>query len=179
MIGKNNTYRILREFFDAPIKEFQIRELSRRTELAIPTVINHLNKLSEEKLIKKVKGNVYDAYQADINEHFKYYKKLDLLKRVYDSKIIKYLEKELQYPKVIILFGSCVYGEDTEKSDIDLFILAREKELRLNKFESFFKRKISLHFSSVKHLQILKKKGKEYLNNLVNGIVLYGYFELL
>lgn len=37
------------------------------------------------------------------------------------------------FPK--ILFGSCSVGEDTKRSDIDIIVEAKEKEINTEKFE--------------------------------------------
>jgi hypothetical protein len=53
---------------------------------------------------------------------------------------------------------------------VDLLVVSKEKEVDLKKFESALKRKISLHFE-----ENVSEIPKELLNNIVNGIVLYGY----
>ena len=51
MIQNYSRYRVLQEFFDFPRKDFQMRELSRRINLAQPSVINHLKTLVKDNLI--------------------------------------------------------------------------------------------------------------------------------
>ena len=75
-------------------------------------------------------------------------------------------------PKCVILFGSYQRGEDTEESDIDLFIESRRKEINLSKFEKQLKRKIQLHFN-----ENFTSLSNEMKNNIVNGIVLNGFLE--
>jgi predicted nucleotidyltransferase len=71
---------------------------------------------------------------------------------------------------ILVLFGSCARGEDIETSDLDLLVVAKEKEVDLKKFESALKRKISLHFE-----ENVSQIPKELLNNIINGIVVFGY----
>src|SRR3989338_7441936 len=78
------------------------------------------------------------------------------------------------HPNCIVLFGSAAKGEDTEQSDIDLFVQAKRKSFDTIKAEKHLERKISLIFESD-----MKKVNKELRNNLANGIVLSGYFEVL
>lgn len=73
-----------------------------------------------------------------------------------------------------MLFGSCARGEDIEASDVDLLVVSIEKEVDLKKFELVLKRKISLHFE-----ENVSEIPKELLNNIVNGIVLFGYLTAL
>lgn len=88
------------------------------------------------------------------------------------SGLLDYLETEYT-PNCIILFGSGSRGEDTEESDIDIFIQAEENELNLQKYEKKLNRKISLLFEPK-----IDALSKELLNNLINGQVLSGYLKV-
>ena len=76
-------------------------------------------------------------------------------------------------PNSIVLFGSYQKGEDTIKSDIDLFIESKEQNINLQEFETKLNRKIQLHFN-----ESFEKYPKELKNNICNGIVLKGYLEI-
>ena len=65
------------------------------------------------------------------------------------------------------------HGSSTENSDLDLFVIGKEKKINLRKYEERLGLKIHLFFESD-----LKKIPKELKNNLVNGIVLKGYLKL-
>ena len=174
MLQNYNTYKILQLFFDEPTKNFQLREVSRMTKISLPSVINHISKLESYGFIKKVKKHTYSSYEADMNsDKFKLYKKIDLLLRLNESEMIDYLTKTF-VPDVIVLFGSASRGEDIERSDVDLFIAAKEKNVNLKKFEKIIRRKINLLFEPD-----ISKISKELRNNLANGIVLYGYLKVL
>ena len=172
MIQKYNAYRILQLFFDQPTKHFQLREVGRLLNLGMPSVINHMKRLEKQELVKKEKTGVYDSYISSGSGLFKVYKRNDILLRIHQSGLIEYLEGALM-PDVIVLFGSCSRAEDIEASDIDLFLIANEKDIDLKKFEKVLKRKISLHFE-----QNVSKVPKELLNNIINGIVVFGYFKV-
>ena len=88
-----------------------------------------------------------------------------------ESGLIEYLEEKL-FPKVIVLFGSYRKGEDMIDSDIDLFVECKKEELNLSLFEKKLKRKIQLHFK-----EDFNSFPKELKNNIINGIVLYGFLE--
>lgn len=172
MLQNYTTYRILQLFFNSPTKLFQLREISRLIKLGLPSVINHVKKLEKQGFIKGVKNTIYTSYTANKTERFKLYKKNDILLRIYESGLIDYLDNELS-PDAIVLFGSASRGEDIEKSDIDLFILAKEKDLKLKKYENQLKRKIKPFFE-----EKLINLPKELLNNIINGIVLKGYLKV-
>jgi len=173
MIQKYNTYRILRLFFDSPTKKFQLREISRLVNLGMPSVINHVKKLEKDDFIKKIDGGIYSSFISNRNEKFKIFKRNDILIRIQESGLIELLVDNF-VPDTIVLFGSSSRGEDIEESDIDLFLVTKEKKIDLKKFEKQLKRKISFHFE-----ENIKKIPKELLNNIANGIVLYGYLEVV
>jgi len=173
MLEKYSRYRILQEFFNSPTKNFQMRELSRLTKIAQQSVINHLNALLKEGLIKKEKNGIYPSFKANRdNELFRLYKKNDLILKLQQNSIISYIYDSCM-PDAIILFGSASKGEDIEGSDIDLFLQAKEKKLNFDKYEKILNRKISLFFE-----EDFSKLSKELKNNILNGIVLKGYMKV-
>ena len=76
-------------------------------------------------------------------------------------------------PDVIILFGSASKGEDIMESDIDLFLISRERELDILDFETKLKRNISLLFS-----ENFGELSNELKNNIINGVILKGYLKV-
>lgn len=72
----------------------------------------------------------------------------------------------------IILFGSYSKGEDTESSDIDIYVEnASGKEPDLSAFERKLGRKIHM----LKYRNLFCVKNKDLANNMVNGFILNGY----
>lgn len=173
MLQNYSRYRVLQEFFDFPRKDFQMRELSRRIRLAQVSVINHLKALQKDELIIKEKKGLYSTYRANKeNEDFKILKKQNIIWRMHKCGLISFLDEKLK-PNCIVLFGSASRGEDTETSDIDLFIQAEETELNLEKYEKVLNRKIKLFFE-----QKITNLSKELLNNIINGQITYGYLKV-
>ncbi len=173
MIQKYSRYLVLEQFFDFPRKTFLVRELSRKINLSQPSVNLHLKALIREKLIVKQANHPYPVFKAvRENSFFKLLKTQNVVLRLYQTDFLEYLEKEL-YPACIVLFGSASRGEDTETSDIDLFVQAKQEQLSLNKWEKVLNRKINILFETD-----TKSLGPELLNNLANGTVLYGYLKV-
>lgn len=172
MLQKYTAYRILRLFFDYPMKRFQLREICRMLKMGMPSVRNNVRKLEKYGFIRKEKKGVYESYVSSKNDIFRLYKRNDMLLRTYESGLIDFLAEKL-IPDAIILFGSASRGEDMETSDIDLFLIAKEKEIDVAKFEKRLKRKISLHFE-----EKVSRIPKELLNNIINGAVVYGYLKV-
>ena len=135
MIQKCSIWKVFAEFAKNPKKPYQIRELSRDIKLAHTSIKIHLKELEKSNLIKKEKVGVYNAYNANFDdENFRFYKKILNIINLKESGIIEELENKLT-PDAIIVFGSYAKGEDTEKSDVDIFLAAKEKNIDLKKYE--------------------------------------------
>ena len=173
MFGDWTKYKVLEVFFREPSKKHQIREISRKIDLGSPSVKNYLEELENQKLIEKVEEGVYPGYKASMNQKFKEYKQIDTVRKIRETGLIDKLESEL-HPNTIVLYGSAAKGEDTEKSDIDLLIVAEEKDIELKQFEKELNREISLNFKKEEELI----KSKEFANSLANGIVLQGFLKV-
>src|SRR3989344_4657187 len=136
----------IREFFFVnPTAKLRVREIERALKLSLPSVIRYCKELEKESILATIKiGNV-NFYTADRgSEKYTLEKKLYNIKRAYESGTIEYLRQELNNPP-IVLFGSFAKGEDTEVSDIDLYIeTTSKKKVILGKFEKLLKRKIQI-----------------------------------
>lgn len=178
MLQKDNRYKVLSLFFDDPLPKeigFQLREISRKINVAAPSVKKYLNDLEKEDLILKKRHRIHDYpiyYANRDNENFKFLKKLNTLTLINESGLLGYIY-ETCVPEVIILFGSASLGEDTKESDLDIFILAPEKKLNLEKFEKKLNRKINPFFS-----ENFNKLSNEFKNNITNGVKLKGYLKV-
>lgn len=163
-------------FFREPGRQHYLIEISKKAKLAHTSVKKHLSTLKKLSIIKESiekKGKrKFPLYRADINNKtYKYYKKIYNLLQLKESGVIDFLKDELM-PKAIVLFGSYQRGEDTEDSDIDIFLECKEKKLELSSFKKELNRDIQLHFR-----ENFKKYPKELKNNIINGTMLDGYLE--
>ena len=103
---------------------------------------------------------------------FSIYKKNWLVFKINESGLRDYLQKE-SLPSSIILFGSGAKATFTEKNDIDIFVEANETKLELTKYEKKINHKINLLFE-----QNINNLSKELRNNIINGVVLYGFTKI-
>ena len=159
---------------------FSIKSSSHLTKRAIARALNvsptgvakALPLLEKEGLIKVEKSKEMNLSSVRLDRDSSKAieaKKIENLKLIYESDLIQFLEES--FPgTTIILFGSYARGEDTEESDIDLFIESEKVEISLEKFEKKLKRTIQLHYK-----RKFKDMPKELKNNIMNGIVLDGY----
>lgn len=175
-----NEQIILEVIFLYPTQSYSAREIARITSLSHPTVLEALAKFNKLSIVKKEIQNNRSGtgknifWKANIkDERYKLHKKIANIQKIYLSNLIETIAAETS-PNAIVLFGSYSRGEDIEESDIDVFVQSAEKQLDLKKFKKEFGRKISITFESD-----LKNLKKELLNNIINGIILYGYLEVL
>ncbi len=178
MLHKCTIIKIAGVFFNEPTKEHYLKEISQKTGIAHTSIKNNLEILKKESIIKEKKYQkgkrsfpVFIANTENIN--YINNKKINNLIKIFDSGLVDYLRDELM-PSAIVLFGSFLRGEDTEESDIDIYISSESREINLKKFENKLKRKLQLHF---------KKNFSEFplelKNNIINGFTLYGFLEAI
>ena len=177
MLQKYNKWKVLGVFFENPNPRpaFQLREISRHAGIAPTSVKRYLDGLEKEDLIIKELHRVhkYPMYWANrANENFRQLKKIDMIISIRESGLLDYL-RETCMPDAIVLFGSAARGEDLKDSDIDIFLLCKEKKLELQRYENRLKRKISVRFS-----KSFDKEPTELKNNIINGVILHGYLKV-
>ncbi len=176
MLHESPTLKVAGVFFREPTQEHYLKEISKKAKLAHTSVKTHLKKLENEAIIKKLiqkKGSRnFPVYKANINGGT--YKKSKRHHNLHSPSfygLLNYLGNKLM-PKAIVLFGSYSRGEDTEESDIDIFVECSKEEIDLKQYEKDLNRKIQLHFN-----KNFKALPNELKNNIINGVVLWGYLE--
>ena len=174
MLTKDNNYKVMKIFFDNSERKFHIREIARQTNLSAPGVLKILKKLKKENLLISEKENVVENVRITKNEKFFLLKKCYNFLSLYESGLTDFLKDKYEEPEAIVVFGSYSNGEDTSQSDIDVAIVTKKcVELDLKKFEKILKKKINI-------LEIqIGGSEKEFLNNLANGAVIYGFLKVL
>ena len=167
MVQLCSRMKVLEIFFIEPTKIHFIKEISKRINLAHTSVRKYIKEFLKEGLIKKKEASPFNGFVANReNEDFIYYKRIYNL---YSLKKMTYTIINKLYPKTVILFGSYSRGEDTEASDIDLIIISKSKNIKLDNFEKELKREINAIIISR-----LDKLEKNMIKKIYNGIVLYG-----
>jgi predicted nucleotidyltransferase len=168
-------WTVAQVFFSQPTNEQYLKGISRKTGIAHTVVAKHLAALLRrgfiEKRIERKGRRSFPTYRAAQNEEFRAIKRIDNLLRLQESGLVEFLKSSCA-PACIILFGSNSRGEDTETSDIDLYLQCAPKHLELRRFEQVLSRKIQLHFR-----ESFASYPNELKNNIANGTVLSGYLE--
>ncbi len=167
---QSNYEKVLGVFFDNPTEKFHVRGIARITRLNPNTVLNITRGLEKEKLIIREKKRHIVELSAKIGERFKNLKKIDNLKKIYDSGLVNFLVEKLN-PEAVSVIGSYSEGNDIKKSDVDIVVITKKEylDIDLKKFEKVLNRNIHLIVA------YYNKFSDEFYTNLINGIVLSGY----
>ena len=176
MLQKSSMSDVLEVFFEEPSKKHYLMEISKKSKLAHTSVKKYLKELKRKNIIREEverKGTrKFPLFIANLdNNQYKKNKKIHNLLKLIESGLIEFLKDNLM-PKSIVLFGSYQRGENSEDSDIDIFVECKKEKLDLTKFKKLLKRNIQLHFKGD-----FKKYPKELKNNIINGVILEGYLE--
>lgn len=170
MLEKYNRYKVLKIFLDLPLEQLRLRQIARLAKLSPPSIMEYLKEFEKKGLIRKTLKDKIPIYTANRDSSdFILYNKISIIFELNKSGLIDFLWNNLA-PQSIILYGSFSKGESIENSDIDIFILGKEKNLEIEEFEAKLGRKIHILFKDS-----FKKLPNELKNNLLNGIILKGY----
>ncbi len=178
MLKKDNAQKVLDVFFDDPLPSgigFQLREISRKINLAPKSVKIYLSELEKENLIIKKEHRIhkYPVYYANReDEYFRFLKRLTTIRSIKESGLLDHLHDKYM-PDVIILFGSASKGEDIKDSDLDIYLQCEGGKKDLSKYEKELNRKINLFFE-----KNFDRLSEELKKNIINGDKLKGYLNL-
>lgn len=152
------------------------RQLSKKLNVSQPAVKKALLKLDELEVINISQDKESKRWAIGLNREnnrLMQLKRVDNLRRIYESGLLDFLEKE--FPgAAIILFGSFSRGDDVLDSDIDIAIIGRKtKKIDLDSYEKVIEREIIINF-----YESFSKIHKNLKESIFNGIVLSGRIEL-
>ncbi|MFH1770181.1 MAG: nucleotidyltransferase domain-containing protein [archaeon] len=175
MIKKSIKNKIKEYFFVNPTTKLRVRQIERETKTPLPSVIRYTKELEKEEILKSQKISNVKFYSADrSSKEYLIEKKLFNIKQIMTTKLIKQIVKEYDNAN-IVLFGSYSKGEDVENSDIDIYVESSNKnKINLNKYETELKRNIQIF----KYQNLKEIKNKDFVNSIINGIVLNGFIEV-
>jgi len=161
-------------FYYYPMKPFGVRELAKELDINAKTVMKYLRSFVKDKIVVKIKErNKFVHYEANrLSKKYKILKSCAFMKRIAESGLIEFLEKELS-PKAIVVFGSVQKGTYLKHSDVDIFIQGRERNVDV----SFFEKKIG-HDIQLLFAEDLSELTEGLKNNIINGNTISGGLEL-
>jgi predicted nucleotidyltransferase len=163
--------RVLYTFHEKPHEELHEREVVRRTGISEGSANKILRKLSKVDMLERDKKGRMVFYRLNMKSAVA--RQFKVLFNVYS---LNELVNEIkQHSKKITLFGSCSEGTDTEESDIDLFILTKEKNTvssRINSYQGTDRKITPIAVNSNEFVE-LRKKDKPLYDRILKGIVLW------
>jgi predicted nucleotidyltransferase len=171
MIRKDSKYKVMELFFRYPTRRFSIRQVEREAKVAFPSAARYTRELADEGIVKRegISNSVF--FSADMStEEYRSEKQLYNLRSI--RPLVRYLVENYGNPP-IILFGSYSRGEDTEESDIDLYVQSPLK-VDVRQFKGRLGREVQLFV----HKSLGSITNTELANNILNGIKLNGYIEV-
>jgi len=170
---------LIKYFLNEPEKEFHVRELAKLVKKSPTTVSKYLKQLEKENILLSEERLNHLFFKANTeHDSFKDKKLFYNLQRIRQSGLIEYI-CQMYNPEAIILFGSFAKAENIGRSDIDLLVITpAKKEVNIEKYEKNLNHKVQLFLHAKKDIEDMKNKNPKLLNNFINGVKIYGYWEL-
>lgn len=175
MITKSIKERVREYFFVHPTIKLRVRKIERMVGIPLPAAIRYTKELEKEGILKTIRIEKVVFYAADrSSKQFLLEKRLFNLRLLYTTGLVDHLAREYDNPTMIV-FGSYALGEDTEESDIDLYLEMKKRDIQgMRLFERRLQRK--LQFFQYTTINILE--NKELANTIINGITLNGFLDV-
>lgn len=174
-ISSTNQLKVLSFLAKFSDKEFHEREIARRIGISYGSANRVLNELFNEGIL--VRRRVGKMLFYSFNSRDPIFK---TFKIVVSIALIRPLIKKLKgVASEIVLYGSCARGEDTSRSDVDLFVVSEDRERILQIIDNFRFTKgfehLKIEPAVLSPLELLKseKDDKEFLSLVREGIVLW------
>jgi predicted nucleotidyltransferase len=163
---------VLEFFLFDPLNEYYEREVAGKTNVSRGSAHKILVMLANvDFLTRKERGRML-MYRLNMKEPT-----VKQLKIAINTFALKKLVDDLKsYSRRVILFGSCSQGTDTKESDVDLLIVAMEKEpigKLLSDVNRKNERKIAPIVVDMNEFIRLKKEDKPLYENIERGIILW------
>jgi len=148
------------------------REIAKKLNVSIGATNQTLNLLLRIGIVtREKKGQLYLYRVIADNPVVREFKKFE---NIFDISGLVLRIKDIC--NKIVLYGSCAEGEDTIESDIDIFIISKEKEKiikEMRKEAKRLEREIKPVIVSVEEYISMRNKKEALLEEVDNGIVLY------
>ena len=153
-----------------PQQAFFSAEVAHRILLSKGGVNQILRTMADQGLLQTEKKGRMIFYRVDprspLVKQFKVFRNVALAEEL-TKKVRPFCEK-------VILFGSCARGEDTPESDLDIFVVSRQKDkVREVVAPVKEKRKVQLIIKTPQEFIGLDKKEPVFYEEIQRGIVLW------
>jgi hypothetical protein len=164
--------RLLSKFSD---REFYERQIARQLDIAYGSANRSLNQLfAAHSICRRQAGKMF-FYSIDTADP-----SLPELKKLISLWLLEPLVEDLHSISIrIVLYGSCAFGTDNSKSDIDLFIVTTNKPAVADAISGFI---FPRGFEGIRIQSVIKspvellqagESEKPYLGEIERGIILW------
>ena len=144
------------------------RQIARRAEISVGSVNAILKTFDKMGLvIRAKKGRMLFYSRNDKSPLLRQFKVFITI-----NNLMTIIEKIVPSCKRILLFGSCAEGRNSEKSDIDILIISREKEAIRRALDGYPKIQ-AIILDPIEYAD-LQRKDKPLYDRIQRGIELYG-----
>lgn len=170
IIISTNTQKTLDFFLQRPEEEYTAKEVQRSTGISKSGINLALRELAKNGFINRKKRDkiyLFSLVHSDpVVRQMKVLRTVLLLNGL--------LNKLRKYSEQIILFGSCARGEDISTSDVDLFVLTRQKgEVRKVLEDTKLARTVQSIVRTPVECSEMKIKEKVFYDEIARGINLW------
>jgi predicted nucleotidyltransferase len=164
--------KVLEFFLGDPLKEYYEREVVRKAGVSKGSAGKILKLLTSMDMLTREEKGRLAIFRLNLEEPG-----VRQFKVLVNTFALKDLVDELkEHSRRVVLFGSSAQGTDARESDIDLLIIAQEKEpVRkiLSEFNLNSERRVAPIVVDMSEFILLKKEDKPLHENIEKGIVLW------
>lgn len=144
-------------------------EMEKKAKISKSSLNAVLRELAREDLIiREAKGKQY-FYKANLNNPA--VKQLKVIAVIF--RLASLIKEIKPISRKIILFGSSSRGEDAEESDIDLFVMTRNKEEIMKKIKDSGLKNIQPIIKTPHEFSELKHQDSYFYHEIDRGVILY------
>lgn len=170
IISSTMAQKILDFLCQNPYQAFYGAQIASKVHISKGGTNQELHKMAKLGLLKAERKGRMIFYRVDsksaLVKQFKVLRNITALQRL--------VEKITPHSERIVLFGSCAHGEDSEESDIDIFVVSGDKEkIRRLVLAERIKREIQLVVKSPQEYISFDKKDPVFYEQIKKGIVLW------
>ncbi|MCK4235402.1 nucleotidyltransferase domain-containing protein [candidate division WOR-3 bacterium] len=170
ILYSTNSQKILDFLLSHPDEEFFDRQISKLADVSRSGTNFALRDLAKANIIKREKRGRMCFYSIDNHDFL--IKQLKILQSA--TLLYPLVNKLKSYSLRIVLYGSAAKGENSVDSDIDLFILSRQKMKARNIiFKDPLREKIQYIITTPNDFAKLKKENHVFYKEILNGISLW------
>jgi len=177
-----NHSKIIKVMLERQEEELNIAMISKYAKIDYKNTYNIIKDLEKEglvsvKLFGKSKRIILNKEVNPLVFEAEYNRREDLFKRNKNFLVIYKKLSELNFPFIVLLFGSHAKGKATKHSDIDLLIICEEKRVhQIQEILDLFSLKIHPTFTNFEDFMImLKTKEFNVVSEAIkNNIILIG-----